>query len=305
MKKILFSLTLLVCFAFPSFAGDLDSSVVDHLQKISLTIETPRGSGSGVIKTRKRGDKNISFVWTGAHVVDHLRHIKSIIDGKTGTERTVVEFDDAKSVKTLVEDGRTIGRIEIFSQVIRFSKDEDLALLRIRQVNFTTESVRFYLDEKLPHVGTSLCHVGSILGEQLGGNSFTTGVMSAHGRLLDGHVFDQTTVMADHGSSGGGVFLFDGRLVGLVLQGTGQSMNYIAPARRIVKFARDGGIAWAVDDSVTLPTDEELKKLVIEDNGIVFPASPVALPDKKSSKKLFQEKKSITFGEFFLNGLPQ
>ena len=208
---------------------------------------------------------------------------------KLGQERTLVEFDDAKSVKTLIENGRTIGRLEVFSQVVRVSKEEDLALLRIRQNNFTKESVEFYLEEKLPPVGSQLIHVGSILGEKLGGNSLTTGIMSQHGRLLDGHEFDQTTVTADHGSSGGGVYSSSGKLVGMVLQGTGQSMNFIAPSRRIIKWAKEANVEWAVDDRVALPSDTELKKLPIEDNGVTFggnyPNQPVATkPDPHSLK---------------------
>ncbi|HAT67623.1 MAG TPA: hypothetical protein DCS66_24005, partial [Flavobacteriaceae bacterium] len=58
---------------------------------------------------------------------------------------------------------------------------------------------------------TELYHVGSLLG-QTGSNSMTRGIVSQVGRVLnlgsgDGTVFDQTTVTAFPGSSGGGVFL--------------------------------------------------------------------------------------------------
>jgi S1-C subfamily serine protease len=89
----------------------------------------------------------------------------------------VVEFDDAMVVKALVEDGRMVGKIEFHAEVVRYSAEEDLALLRLRKKDFIRARVLFYLDKKdgkpaIPPVGTKLLHVGSLLG-QLGSNSMT------------------------------------------------------------------------------------------------------------------------------------
>lgn len=267
MKKFLITAILMISMATTVFAG-VDSKVVEHLENISVTIATGHGQGSGVIVTRTRDKDTINFCWTAAHVVEGLRKTKTVVD-KNGNTKTVVEFDDAKVIKTLVEDGRNVGKLEIFANVVRYNQEEDLALLRIRQKNFLKDGVKFYLDEKIPTIGTSLCHVGSLLGE-LGSNSFTTGVMSQHGRLVEGKVFDQTTVIAMPGSSGGGVYLDDGRLVGNILRGSGEAFNLICPVRRVVSWAKASKIEWAVNDAVALPSEEELKKLPIEDTGVVF-----------------------------------
>jgi hypothetical protein len=275
--------------------------VAKHLQDISVTIVSKGergfggGEGSGVIKTRQLPNgEYVNFVWTAAHVVSNLRHEKSVIDSKSGGTKTVVEFDDAMVVKALNEDGRMVGKIEFYAEVIRYNAEEDLALLRLRKKDFIRPSVKFYVDEKngkplIPPVGTKLLHVGSLLG-QLGSNSMTEGIMSQHGRLLNKMVFDQTTVTAFPGSSGGGVYLSDGQCVGLVLRGAGETFNLIAPVRRIHEWAKRANVDWAVCDSTKMPTDEELRKLPVEDTGVSF---SYAASDKAPGKHSVEMK---TFG---------
>jgi hypothetical protein len=264
------------CGPTPPTAGD----IVQNLQDISVTIRAGNAQGSGTLFTRQleSGD-TITFVWTAAHVVDHLRKTRSVIDPETGTARMVVEFQDAEVVREFIEDGRRIGEMKFDARVIRYSdadKGEDLALLMIRRKNYVGPNitVRFYLDKDIPPIGTELYHVGSLLG-QVGSNSLTTGVVSQIGRVLDlganGVTFDQTTVTAFPGSSGGGVFLkSDGRYVGMLVRGAGEQFNFIVPIRRLVDWATRTNIKWAVDPSVPLPSLEEIYSLKIEDTGVSF-----------------------------------
>ena len=280
-----------------------DQEVARHLQDISVTIVSKNrqggGEGSGVVKTRKlaNGD-TVNFVWTAAHVVDNLRTTRTVIDAKSGSPKVVVEFDDATVVKALNEDGRMVGKTEFFAEVVRYSAEQDLALLRVRKRGLIDCTTTFYLDKDkggkpvLPLVGTKLLHVGSLLG-QLGSNSMTEGIMSQHGRLFNKMVFDQTTVTAFPGSSGGGVYLTDGRCVGLVLRGAGETFNLICPVRRLEKWAADAGVLWAVDDSVPVPSEDELRKLPVEDNGVNFSYSAKAAEAKDGSKAIL---KTILFG---------
>ena len=198
------------------FAPTPRSTVVaEHLQTISVTIRAENGwsagEGSGVIFTRKNANGDlVNFVWTAAHVVDNLRTERRVI--VKGSPRTLVEFKDAKIIKVIRQNGRSVGRLELDAEVIKWSDADDghdLALLRVRKLNFITDSAKFYLDDKTPPLGTDLWHVGSLLG-QLGANSMTDGIYSQHGRIipeLNKLIFDQTTVAAFPGSSGGGVFL--------------------------------------------------------------------------------------------------
>jgi S1-C subfamily serine protease len=290
MKTLLLT-AMAVLFAATSAVGADPApdpqKVADHLQDISVTIvaknKQGEGEGSGVIKNRKlaggAGDE-ATFVWTAAHVVNHLRRTKAVIDPKSGTEKTVVEYDDALVVKTHVQNGRAVGKTEFFAQVIRLNAEEDFAVLRVRASGIYSKSAQFYLEEKdgkpvIPPVGTKLLHVGSLLGE-VGSNSMTEGIMSQRGRLFKRMVFDQTTVTAFPGSSGGGVYLTDGRLVGLVLRGAGETFNLIGPVRRMLEWSKKAGVEWAINDAAKMPTEDELEKLPVEDNGVAFTYSAKA-----------------------------
>jgi hypothetical protein len=59
-------------------------------------------------------------------------------------------------------------------------------------------------------------------------------------------------------------------LVGLVLRGAGETFNLIAPVRRIKDWGKNAKIEWALDDKIALPSEEELKKLPVEDIGVTF-----------------------------------
>ena len=293
LNSVVIAVSLVLAPAFTGIAPFCGSSVVaaddnqqnvpDYLQEISITIRAGNSEGSGVAFTRD----GVTYVWTAAHVIDGLRSTRMVVDPKTGTPRTIVEFKDAKIVRTLRESGRTVGRTEIDAEVIRYSDadhGEDLALLRVRKKDFIKVSGKLYLDENIPSLGTRLLHVGSLLGQQ-GSNSMTTGIMSQHGRLIGKTVYDQTTVNAFPGSSGGGVYLEDGRYVGMLVRGAGESFNLIVPARRMLDWAKRAGVLWTLDPKVKVPSAEELKKLPIEDVGADF----VSKDDKKNNKVMSAE----------------
>ena len=218
----------------------------DHLQNVSVTIrsegEWSNGEGSGVIFTRKDADGNqVNFVWTAAHVIDNLRSTRKVV--VDGTPKTLVEFKDPMVVKEIRQNGRTVGRLQMDAEVRKYSDADDghdLALLRIRKFNFVKDTVTFHLDkDDIPKLGTDLLHVGSLLG-QMGANSMTDGIYSQHGRLiksLNKYVFDQTTVTAFPGSSGGGVYLkSNANYIGMLVRGAGEGFNLIVPVRRMQDY---------------------------------------------------------------------
>jgi len=256
MRLILAS--ILVCFATVVHAAN-----VSDLQDISVTIKAESAQGSGVLFTRD----GTTFVWTAGHVVKGLRHVRPIISD--GVTKTVIEFKDAEVVQEFTENGRRVGEIKLDAKVIKYSEGEDLAILEIRKKNLAPVTAHFYLDAEIPPIGTELLHVGSLLG-QFGANSLTTGIVSKIGRTLDtGNgdvIFDQTTVTAFPGSSGGGVFLkSDQRYVGMVVRGAGEQFNFIVPVRRIKEWATKVDVLWAIDQNVALPEDEERAKITIEE----------------------------------------
>lgn len=288
IKTTLLSLLLAVSIS----AAEAKKPTADYLQDVSVTIVSEgrisRGEGSGVIFSRKDKDGNtVNFIWTAAHVIDNLRSERKVI--VNGTSRTIVTFKDAKIVKVVRQKGRAVGQLELDAEVIKYSDSEDghdLALLKVRKLNFVDDTVKFYLDKEIPKLGTDLWHVGSLLG-QMGSNSMTDGVYSQTGRLiksLNKHVFDQTTVAAFPGSSGGGVFLkSDARYVGMLVRGAGETFNLIVPARRMIVWATKNDIMWALDPKVKMPTDEALAKISIEDVGADFSEESEERKRKKRS----------------------
>jgi hypothetical protein len=235
-----------------------------YLQDISVTIHAGRSQGSGVIKTRD----NVNYVLTAGHVVAGLRKTRQIIDPKTGTHKTLTEYDDAKIVKEIYDDdGRSVGRLTMDAEILRASdadNGDDLAILRLRKNGMFKSSAIF--DKKgIESVGTDLIHVGSLLG-QMGSNSLTTGVVSQTGRVLRGTLYDQSTCAAFPGSSGGGLYRkSDGVYVGMIVRGAGETFNLYVPMRRMTKWAESVGVQFIFDDSVKVPDEKTLRKTPIED----------------------------------------
>ena len=272
-------------------------NAADHLQDISVTIraeaEWSAGEGSGVIFTRKDSEGNlVNFVWTAAHVIDNLRTERKVL--VNGSPKTLVEFKDPVIIKEIRQNGRTVGRLQMDAEVLKYSESEDghdLALLRVRKFNFVTGSVAFYLDEKIPPLGTDLLHVGSLLG-QFGAISMPDGIYSQHGRViksLNKRIFDQTTCVAFPGSSGGGVFLKhdDGntRYIGMLVRGAGEGFNLIVPVRRMVEYCEKHKIMWALDAKVPMPTEEELNKIPVENTP--KEKEEAKNSEKEAAKKMF------------------
>lgn len=261
-----------------SFVQAADNPLVKKLENVSVTVKSgDKGQGSGCMFTRKVGGETVSYVWTAGHVVAHLRKVRSVIIN--GSPKAVVEFEDAQIVQEFRQGGRRIGEIKMDARVVRYSdaqQGDDLAILEIRKRDFVPAetTIKFYAGAEIPPLGTELYHMGSLLG-QFGSNSLTTGVISQQGRVLDlganGVVFDQTTVTAFPGSSGGGVFLkSDGEYIGMLVRGAGEQFNFIVPVRRMRDWAKSAKVEWAFDQTVPMPSAEELRKLPIEDAGVQF-----------------------------------
>ena len=274
MKKVLMT----ICFCILLVAGTVQANeIAQHLQDVSVTIRAAYSEGSGVIITRTIENKKVNFIWTAAHVVAGLRKVETVVT-PDGAERKKVSFDDCSLVKELIEGGRKVGEIKMAAVVIRYSAKEDLALLQIRKVNFISANADFYLEEspsgesKIPKIGSALFHVGSLLG-QAGSNSMTSGIISQIGRVYPGigkKVFDQTTVAAFPGSSGGGVYLEDGRYIGMLVRGAGETFNLIVPIRRMLRWAKSANVEWALNMAIDPPSLQEIDATPIEDVGHNF-----------------------------------
>ena len=107
----------------------------------------------------------------------------------------------------------------------------------------------------------------------------TTGIVSQIGRVLDigngdGVVFDQTTVTAFPGSSGGGVWFKnkDGQAlyVGMLVRGAGETFNLTVPIRRMHKWAKENNFLWVLDATIDTPNLKNIKSFSVEPSNASF-----------------------------------
>jgi S1-C subfamily serine protease len=213
------------------------------LQDISVRVDIGQGCGTGVLVTRWVGDVRKTFVWTAGHVVQSLRR-------PDGT------FSNPHIYQEWREWGKYKGSTIVEAKVIAYSDPDigdDLALLEVLQDNFAPESVSATFCTSVLPIGTPLVHVGCTLGLY---DSTSLGVISQTDRdmLRTGKMFDQTSVMGYPGSSGGGVYLRDGRCIGLLVRGVGAGLNFIVPARRMTEWAKKMHVEWALNPGVNVPT---------------------------------------------------
>jgi len=180
------------------------------------------------------------------------------------SEKDGKNFKDVYIIQQHFVNNKYVGKSEIRASVIKYDDKIELALLRLHKSIFTCNT-SFLMSDQAPKVGTDICHVGSFLGE-MGAGSFTTGVISFVDRYVESidKTCDQVNVGAMPGCSGGGIFLNDGRCIGLVLAGKSTSLNWIMPSRCMVSWTNNKKIQWAVDDKIKMPTELELTKIPIE-----------------------------------------
>lgn len=212
-----------------AYAGPVQASV----DSVTVLVKCENTSGSGV-KLNRAG---VPFVLTAAHVVDDYVEV---------TENGSHSWKQVDVVCAVIVDGQLRGQETYKADIVIFCPEEDLAVLYVYRYSPWAESVRFGPATPVAP-GTRLLHVGNFRG-LMGQASYSEGVLSHLGRVLEGKLYDQTTVIAYPGSSGGGVFTTDGLYVGMVVRAAGSDWNLIIPIRRIERWARAARVPWVLDE---------------------------------------------------------
>ena len=79
------------------------------------------------------------------------------------------------------------------------------------------------------------------------------------------YLYDRYPPMGVLGSTGGGIFLKEsGKCLGLLSRG-GPGMTLAVTTFAITEWAHGKKVVWAIDPTVPMPTEEELRKLPIEE----------------------------------------
>jgi S1-C subfamily serine protease len=265
MKKLI----TLVAILSVAVVTAAERYIPEYLNAISVTVRAEMGyqkaEGSGSLFVRKVDDRNATFCWTAGHVIEHLRKVEErIVAGKPAKK---VTFENPKLVRELRNrDGRRTGEVVVDAKVLRYSPAEkhDLALLVVMSEDFSVTASTEFLSEGAPltKIGQHLNHCGSFLGGD-GSNSYSDGVLSAHGRILFKQPFCQTTCVGYPGSSGGVVANDKGKYIGMLVRGAGSDYNLCVPVARMWKWSKENGIEWAMNPALRI-TQKEIDKLPIE-----------------------------------------
>ncbi|GBF32637.1 HtrA protease/chaperone protein [Desulfocucumis palustris] len=138
--------------------------------------------------------------------------------------------------------GQTHGKVELSNGssfpilgVVGYNEDIDLAVLKIQPGEpLPAAQIR---DSETVALGEEVMAIGSPLGLQ---NTLSTGIVSGK-RVIGGNRKLQITAAIDHGSSGGGLFDKDGKLIGITDSGYGEgSLNFAIPINEVAPMLRDG-----------------------------------------------------------------
>lgn len=188
-------------------------SVISQVRASSVSVlNQDGGEGSGVLFHRF----GRTYVITAAHVVEPLPYHAEVIVQQGDAEWTAI--------------------------IVNSDLARDVALLRIDS-RFLVGSPAEISDAVSLPIGTHLLHVGNLLGHFP--ESYLEGTLSGkHRRSPDGGDFDQTSIIAWPGSSGGGVFTTEGKLVGIITLAGAPGLNLMVPARILKEWAKDNDLQW-------------------------------------------------------------
>ena len=168
--------------------------------KSVFTVNTSDGLGAGFAGWREDG---VLYVVTAAHVVSEVGE-NVTLERNTGSWR---------------------------GEVIARDREKDLAVLRVEGNPVGARPLWQQPKANKPRVGDTLVLVGSPFG--LGG-TVTSGVVS---RVRPKEI--QTDAAANPGNSGGPAVDRKGRVVGVLVAGGGQNINFAVPISRLCGSLRD------------------------------------------------------------------
>lgn len=241
-----YTTSLLVILFFPVLvlAGSIKS-----LMDVSVTIETPRGTGSGTVFTAK----GKTYVLTCGHVVEGLKTVQTVeeeVDGELKKIKKVI-WEDAKITQTLytTKDGvlNEAGSLSLLAKVIAFSAAEednglDLAVLEVVKSDYIKHGANFATSHSDVAVGRKIYHIGSLYGDIT--NAYVTGEVSRLDYRLPNKKwssFNVAILNSKPGSSGGGIFLkknSEYQYCGMLVRGDRAGVALFKPSWVIEKWLK-------------------------------------------------------------------
>lgn len=196
----------------------------------NVLIEASDGYGSGVV-VYAHGN---TYVWTCAHVMTQMpktpvEALNALLSGKP-----LPVFQTAKvTIHGKVYQASTVDCGGITSDTV------DVAVLRVWDAPTPLDSTKF--SSAVPTRGQPVYHVGNAEGLEAP-DTLAVGVSTYPDRLVQGRVEDQYQLPILPGCSGGGVYDYRGKCIGLVRERLGYDIAYTVPTREIRKWAEKEGL---------------------------------------------------------------
>lgn len=214
-----------------------DTARYSKAARATVLVESSHGYGTGFIIRRA----NRLFIFTAAHVVR--------------------ECNDLTVHQEIRHENRKVGESIFSASVIARDEKADLAVLWLDAPADYFGHVEFDLGTFLP--GTPVYSVGNFYGPKLP-QSFSTGVISQLGvhptSEFPWPIADQMTCLVINGSSGGPVFDYSDRVIGVVVGTFFPGIEFFVPLRAVESFAKENSVRWLLH-GFWCPTDAQLSSL--------------------------------------------
>lgn len=255
----------------------MENIIEKHRELLYPCVRVRAGNvgGSGTVVYSKPHDKKKeeyeTFVLTNHHVVEgHIR-----IEEKWST---LLQRNVKSDTKSTVEveffkyrwESRSVGGTRIDADIVCYDRDQDIALLRLKdnvKIQYVAKMYPLNKEKEL-YIFKPVYAVGAALGHS---PVVTGGHISGFDDEIDNYEFWLSTAPTIFGNSGGAIFLQEtNEFIGIpsriavILIGFGADaithMSYFIPITRIYKFIEEQVFNFIFDDRYTSSQCEELRK---------------------------------------------
>jgi len=246
-------------------------------RKIALPcvrVRAKMASGSGTVIYSTDGS---TYILTNHHVISKSIKLEKRWSGLLRSERKVDIFEIVEvHLFDYRWESRAVGGTTIQADIVAYDRDEDLALLKLRnQQAFDNRVAELYPrgKENELRVGMKVIAIGAGLGEP---PIQTEGLLSQFGQEIDRREFWLNSAPTIFGNSGGALFLKETlQLLGvparIAVAMMGFSidpithLSYSIPVTRIYNFLEEQYCRFIYDENFTEKGEEELRETLRED----------------------------------------
>ena len=89
------------------------------------------------------------------------------------------------------------------------------------------------------------------------------------------------------------MFLTDGKYVGMLVRGAGETFNLIVPVRRMQSWVKSRDIEWVLDPNAPMPTLEYIKKMEVENESSKHKTNTTDSESSKAFPHLIRDMRPI------------